>query len=105
MGRRRRRAWGWVNFSGGLFEDSAGALGDKFEDLGEFWGFGQVGTNLIDGLLEIEGGAVDDAIGLFDLALGFFGEAVSLEADFVVATDFGGIAVGDHKRGDILDDL
>ena len=55
MGRRRRRAWGWVNFSGGLFEDSAGALRDKFEDLGEFWGFGQVGTNLIDGLLEIEG--------------------------------------------------
>ena len=80
-------------------------MGDKFEDLGEFWGFGQVGTNLIDGLLEIEGGAVDDAIGLFDLALGFFGEPVSLEADFVVATDFGGIAVGDHKRGDILDDL
>ena len=49
--------------------------------------------------------AEENFVGLFQRALGFFGNIISIETDLVDRARHGGIAVGEHVRRNVLHDF
>ena len=56
-------------------------------------------------MFHVEVAAVEDAVGFFESADGFRREAGAFQSDLVDAADFGGVAVGDEERGEVLHEL
>lgn len=66
---------------------------------------GKLLANGIAGLLDVEIGAAEEAVGFAEGADFLRGETAALEADLIDAANLGGVAIGDHEGRDVLHDL
>ena len=89
----------------GLSDDATLARFHKSKESSDDIRTGKVGSDSFAGLFDVEIRAVEQAVGLTELASVLGYEATALESDLIDSTDFGGVAIRNHVGRDVLNDF